>query len=99
MTERNKRASRVGIVVSETMDKTAVVRVQRLVKHPVFKKYVRRSKKYYAHDEANGCHVGDKVLIEATRPMSRLKRWRIKEILAQATGGAAAGTGSEEVTP
>lgn len=89
MTERNKRTSRVGIVVSEKMDKTAVVSVQRLVQHPVFKKYIRSSKKYYAHDEQNVCHVGDKVVIEQTRPLSKLKRWRVREILTTPAKSAA----------
>ncbi len=62
------------------MDKTAVVLVTRRYAHPVYRKYVTRTKKYYAHDEQNACQVGDQVIIVATRPMSRLKRWRILEV-------------------
>ena len=72
-----KRRRLTGAVISTKMAKTAVVRVTRRVAHPVYKKYVTKSKKYYAHDDGNICSVGDKVLLEATRPLSRLKRWRI----------------------
>ena len=71
----------IGTVVSDKMDKTVVVRVERFVKHPRFKKYIRRSKKYYAHDEKNECRVGDTVEIEETRPLSKLKRWRVVRIV------------------
>ncbi len=70
-----------GVVVSDKMDKTVVVKVERFVQHPRFKKYIRRSKKYYAHDERNECKVGDVVEIEETRPLSKLKRWRVVRIL------------------
>lgn len=73
-----------GVVVSDDMDKTIVVRSERLVKHPVFHKYVRKWKKYKAHDEGNQCKVGDKVLIVESRPLSREKRWRVREILERA---------------
>ena len=63
------------------MEKTAVVRVDRRVAHPLYKKIVTRSKKFHAHDEMNSCHVGDRVVIEITRPLSRRKRWRILEIV------------------
>lgn len=70
-----------GIVVSNAMDKTIVVRAETLVKHPVFQKYIRRYVKYKAHDEENQCQVGDKVLIVESRPLSKDKRWRMREIL------------------
>ncbi len=74
----------VGIVVSDKMDKTVVVMVERLVQHPLYKKYVRRRKKFMAHDEDNACRIGDKVLIEETRPLSKHKRWRVRQILERA---------------
>ncbi|HBT39627.1 MAG: 30S ribosomal protein S17 [Thermotoga sp. 50_1627] len=73
-----------GTVVSDKMDKTVVVRVTRWLEHPVYKKRIRRSKKYHAHDEHNECKVGDVVVIEETRPLSRTKRWRVVEILQRA---------------
>ncbi|MFP3866982.1 MAG: 30S ribosomal protein S17 [Desulfobacteraceae bacterium] len=82
--ERRIRKNRTGIVVSDKMDKTVVVRVTRLVRHPIFGKTVRRWNKFKAHDENNACRVGDKVLIIETRPLSRDKRWRVKEILEKA---------------
>jgi small subunit ribosomal protein S17 len=80
-TERGNRRSRVGIVVSDKMDKTVVVKVDQLVKHPVYKKYIKRRVRYKAHDDQNSCAAGDKVLIVETRPLSRDKRWRVREIL------------------
>ena len=80
-TERGNRKTRVGIVVSDKMDKTVVVKVDQLVMHPVYKKYIKRRVKFKAHDEQNSCAVGDKVLIVETRPLSRDKRWRVREIL------------------
>ena len=74
----------IGIVVSDKMDKTVVVMVERLVKHPLYGKYIKRRKKYMAHDENNECRIGDKVLIEETRPLSRRKRWRVRQILERA---------------
>lgn len=76
-----KRKQFIGTVVSDKMDKTVVVMVETLVKHPLYGKYVKRRKKYMAHDENNECRVGDKVLIEETRPLSRRKRWRVRQIL------------------
>ena len=66
-----------GVVVSNANDKTAVVRIERRVAHPIYGKVVRRSKKYHAHDESNDCEVGDKVRIEECTPISRNKRWRV----------------------
>lgn len=77
---RNKKKL-VGVVTSDKMDKTVVVKVDRLVRHPVYMKYLKRSAKYKAHDEQNKCVVGDKVLISEARPLSRDKRWRVSEIL------------------
>ncbi len=80
-TERGNKKTRVGIVVSDKMDKTVVVKVDQLIKHPVYKKYIKRRVTYKAHDEQNSCTVGDKILIVETRPLSRDKRWRVREIL------------------
>lgn len=74
----------VGTVVSDRMDKTVVVLVQRLVKHPLYQKYTRRRARYKAHDERNECQVGDRVLLIEIRPLSKEKRWRVKEILEKA---------------
>jgi small subunit ribosomal protein S17 len=74
----------VGIVVSDRMDKTVVVLVQRLVKHSLYQKYIRKRKRYKVHDEKNDCHLGDRVLIMETRPLSREKRWRVKAVLERA---------------
>jgi small subunit ribosomal protein S17 len=82
--ERRVRKTRVGVVISDKMDKTVVVEVKRLVAHPLYKKIIRRRNKFKAHDPLNSCQIGDKVLIEETRPLSRGKRWRIKEILEKA---------------
>jgi small subunit ribosomal protein S17 len=81
--QSNKRAVK-GVVISDKMDKTIVVKAVRLVKHPVFHKYVRKHVKYKAHDEKNECKTGDTVLIIEARPMSKEKRWRILEILEKA---------------
>ncbi|NPA49730.1 MAG: 30S ribosomal protein S17 [Thermodesulfobacteria bacterium] len=74
----------VGVVVSDKMDKTVVVMVERLAQHSLYKKYIKRRKKFMAHDEENACRIGDKVLIEETRPLSRHKRWRVRQILERA---------------
>jgi small subunit ribosomal protein S17 len=66
------------------MDKTVVVQVDRLVKHPTYKKYVRRRSKYTAHDESNACQMGDRVLIRETRPLSKTKRWQVSQIVEKA---------------
>ena len=80
-TERGNKKTRVGVVTSDKMDKTVVVKVDQLVKHPIYKKYIKRKVTYKAHDEQNSCAIGDKVLIVETRPLSRDKRWRVREIL------------------
>lgn len=79
----SKRAEKVGVVWSDKMTKTVVVRVDRLVKHPIYRKYVRRKKKFMAHDEL-GSGIGDKVRIVETRPLSARKRWRVVEIIQKA---------------
>jgi len=79
-----KRKEFIGTVVSDKMDKTVVVLVETMVRHPLYEKFVRRRKKYMAHDENNECRIGDKVLIEETRPLSRRKRLRVKKILERA---------------
>ncbi|RME04077.1 MAG: 30S ribosomal protein S17 [Deltaproteobacteria bacterium] len=79
--ERGIRKTRVGVVVSDKMDKTVVVRVDRLVKHPIYKKYIHRHKKFKAHDEENECRIGDTVQIIESRPLSKEKRWRVQQIL------------------
>ena len=81
---KSNRKQFVGIVVSDKMDKTVVVMVERLTQHPLYKKYIKRRKKFMAHDEENACRIGDKVLIEETRPLSRHKRWRVRQILERA---------------
>lgn len=77
----SKRKTRTGLVVSNKMDKTVVVAVETLRRHPLYKKTIRRTTKYKAHDEKNECGIGDKVSIIETRPLSRHKRWRVAEIL------------------
>jgi small subunit ribosomal protein S17 len=84
MKERGIRKTLIGNVHSDKMDKTVVVTVERLVKHPQYKKYVRKRTRYKAHDEKNECHIGDTVSIIESRPLSREKRWRIKEIIKKA---------------
>ncbi len=81
MKERGNRKSRIGIVTSDKMDKTVVVKVEQMVKHPVYRKYIKRNVKFKAHDGENACSEGDKVLIVETRPLSKDKRWQVREIL------------------
>ena len=88
--ERNQRKERSGIVMSDAMDKTVVVQAERRIAHPVYGKIMRRSKKYYAHDEKNEAKKGDKVVITETRPLSKTKRWRLVEITARASGSEVA---------
>lgn len=83
-TKRNARKERVGVVVSEKMDKTAVVSVVVREKHPIYGKFMKKTKKLYAHDENNECHEGDTVRIMETRPLSKSKRWRLVEIIERA---------------
>ena len=83
---RGSRRTLVGQVVSDQMDKTVVVRVERLVRDPRYQKYVRRYSRFMAHDEENGCVVGDRVRIIEHRPLSKRKRWKVQETLVKATG-------------
>ncbi|MFT5832413.1 MAG: small subunit ribosomal protein S17 [Cognaticolwellia sp.] len=85
MTEtRNLRKSRVGVVTSSAMDKTITISVERKLRHPIYGKFVKKTKKFMSHDEKNDCNVGDTVRIMETRPMSKNKRWRLVEILERA---------------
>lgn len=82
--ERSKRKIRVGVVVSDKMDKTVVVRVDGQLRHPLYTKTVRRTSKLSAHDEGNEARIGDKVRVMESRPLSKSKRWRVVEILERA---------------
>lgn len=82
--DRRMRRTRVGTVISDKMDKTVVVQVERIVRHPLYGKAMRRSVKFKAHDENNECRVGDRVRIMETRPLSKDKRWRVAEIVERA---------------
>jgi small subunit ribosomal protein S17 len=84
MKTRGIKRQLIGTVVSDKMDKTAVVQVERLVKHPMYKKYIRRRNKFAAHDKDNSCNIGDRVMITESRPISKLKRWRVTEIIEKA---------------
>jgi len=84
MTERGMRKVRVGKVVSNKMDKTVIVRVETTTRHPLYAKTMRRQRKLYAHDESNDCRIGDVVRIAETRPMSKLKRWRVVDVVEKA---------------
>ncbi|MFO7982831.1 MAG: 30S ribosomal protein S17 [Desulfuromonadales bacterium] len=79
--ERGNKKTQVGVVVKDKMQKTVVVQVDHLVKHPVYKKYIKRKVTFKAHDERNECAIGDKVLIAESRPLSRDKRWRVRQVL------------------
>ncbi|GBD94971.1 30S ribosomal protein S17 [bacterium BMS3Abin05] len=86
MTE-NKRGNRrviIGTVVSDKMDKSRVIKVERSVKHPFYKKYIKRTKKFMVHDENNESHIGDVLKVTEVRPLSRRKRWRLSEIIERA---------------
>ncbi|MEO6058971.1 MAG: 30S ribosomal protein S17 [Candidatus Limnocylindria bacterium] len=83
---QGKRRIKVGRVISDKMDKTVVVSIERLRRHPVYKRVVRLSSKFKAHDEENTAHVGDTVRIEESRPISRDKRWRVVEVVARGSG-------------
>ena len=83
-TERNLRKTRVGKVVSNKMDKTIVVAIADMVKHPLYGKVIKHTIKIHAHDEENQCTIGDKVMVMETRPLSKTKRWRLVEIIEKA---------------
>lgn len=82
--ERNNRKVREGLVVSDKMDKSIVIKVERKMKHPIYGKFLKRSTKFMAHDENNDCHIGDRVRIMETRPLSKNKCWRLVEIIERA---------------
>mgnify|MGYP000172556508 CR=1 FL=1 len=84
MSERNLRKTRVGKVVSDKMDKTVVIAIEDNVRHPLYKKIIKRTIKLKAHDEQNACGIGDKVKVMETRPLSKEKRWRLVEIIEKA---------------
>lgn len=81
-----RRAARVGVVTSNRMDKSVTVRVDRIVLHDLYKRYIRRSAKFMAHDETNRCNVGDTVEIVESRPLSARKRWRVRRVIRTAVG-------------
>ena len=85
MSERGRRRTLVGTVVSDKMDKTVIVRVERLVQDPRYKKHVRHYSRFTAHDESNGCNIGDKVQIIEHRPISKTKRWKVTDTLTKGT--------------
>lgn len=82
--KRNLRKERVGVVVSNKMDKSIVILVERRLKHPIYGKYIKKTTKFMAHDNNNDCNIGDKVKIAETRPISKSKRWRLVEIIEKA---------------
>lgn len=84
MSERNLRKTRVGRVVSDKMDKTVVVAIEDNVKHPLYKKIIKKTARLKAHDEKNECGIGDRVLVMETKPISKDKRWRLVEIIEKA---------------
>ena len=91
-TERGQRQTLTGRVVSDKMDKTVVVAVERTVMHDLYQRYMRRTSKFHAHDERNECRVGDEVVIVSCRPMSATKRWRVQEVVKRAEGADRATT-------
>ena len=84
MEEKSLRKERIGVVVSDKMEKTIVVATKYKERHPIYGKFVTKTKKYHAHDEKNDCHPGDTVRIQETRPLSKTKRWRVVEIIERA---------------
>jgi small subunit ribosomal protein S17 len=86
VSERGNKRSLIGTVISDKMDKTVVVRVERLVQDPRYKKYIRRYSRFMAHDENNDCKMGDRVRIIEHRPLSKRKRWKVQETVTRATG-------------
>lgn len=83
-TTRNIRRERIGVVVSNSMEKSIVITVKQKIKHPIYGKFVNKTSKFMAHDEENTCNVGDTVKISETRPLSKSKRWRLVEIIERA---------------
>jgi len=87
--QRHNRKERIGVVISDKMDKTITVQVDRVIRHPVYNKMVKTATKFKAHDEKNSAKTGDVVKIEETRPLSKTKRWRLVEIIKKASAAAA----------
>lgn len=83
-TERGRRQVLAGTVVSDKMDKTVTIKVERTIMHPLYKRFMKKSQKYVAHDETNDCKIGDRVVITSCRPLSKRKRWRVTEIVERA---------------
>ena len=98
-TTTRRRASKVGVVVSDKADKTVVVRVDRIVRHTMYKRYVRKAATFMAHDESNAAKVGDTVEIVESRPLSARKRWRMRRIVKRGQGAIDATTTAELGTP
>ena len=86
-TDRGRSQTKVGVVVSDKMDKTVVVQVENTVTHRLYQRYLKRTVKFAAHDAENSCKTGDRVLLVSSRPMSKSKRWRVREILQRGEGG------------
>lgn len=84
MNKSGMRREVIGTIVSDRMEKTVIVQVERLVKHRLYKKYIKRRSKYAAHDETNACRIGDRVLIAESRPISKTKKWRVRAIVEKA---------------
>jgi small subunit ribosomal protein S17 len=84
-TQQNNKREKVGVVVSNKMQKTVVVAVENLVRHDMYQKYIKRTNKFLAHNENPDVNVGDRVIIEETRPLSKRKRWNVKEVVAKAS--------------
>lgn len=94
-TPKRRQASKIGIVTSDKMDKSAVVRVDRTVRHKLYKRYIKRSAHFMIHDERNECKLGDTVEIVETRPLSARKRWRLRRVVRPAGGSAAVASGGK----
>lgn len=84
-TQKARKTTKIGMVVSNAMEKTIVIRVESVVMHPLYQRFVRRSRKFTAHDETNTCKIGDKVQITECRPISRTKRWRVERVIERAS--------------
>lgn len=80
-----RQTTKSGVVVSDKMDKTVVVAVENMMIHPIYYKYIKKTSKFHAHDENNECKIGDRVVIEESRPLSKLKRWNVREIVSRAS--------------
>jgi small subunit ribosomal protein S17 len=97
MPEKNKRKTQIGMVISDKMDKTVTVAIERTVKHPMFKKYIKRTSKIFAHDEKEQCKIGDFVEIKEVRPISKNKNWLVVKVIKQAKKGFEPVAAEEEI--